>query len=176
MFIYASLFVAAFITAAIILWLYRALVGVGKAVYQAMLPSYKTEAHDPTAHVEEERLALTVNDTPTPWGWAKHSTPSRVARTAKIAKSDPVPWGWPGSSKEIRDHEPLLQLATHALTEPTNHAETESKPDPDDNTESAVGWPYREDKFDFAGKAYKVIRKDAPEKTKLSSTGTPWGW
>lgn len=177
MFFYASLFVAAFITATIVLWLYRALVGVGKAVYQAMLPSYKTDVHDATAHLEDERQALTVNDTLTPWGWAGHVQSSQLARVNKIVEEEPVPWGWPGNRNEIREHEPMLVLSSNALTEPTDQVKPEDQNDEsEDNAENKVGWPYREEQFDFAGKAYTVIRKDAPERTDLGHTGTPWGW
>ena len=65
---YAALIIAAFILATVVLWLYRAIVGAGKAIYQAILPSSKLDTSDPTHHVEDERLALTVNETRTPLG------------------------------------------------------------------------------------------------------------
>lgn len=68
MFFYASLFVACVILAVIIVWLYRALAGVGQAVYQAFLPSSKRD-NGPTSHLDTQRLNTTINDVPTPWGW-----------------------------------------------------------------------------------------------------------
>jgi hypothetical protein len=169
MFAYAALFVAAFIAAAIVLWLYRAVVGVGKVVYQAFLPSSVTE-DSLTAHVKEERLPLTINDTAMPWGWGKHESPAQSARTSTVVNEDPVPWGWPGSKQEIREHHPILQLSEKALDGSEVETEVDNLP------QSQIGWPYREEKFEFAGKAYKVVRKDAPERTDLGLTGTPWGW
>ena len=176
MFEYAALFIAAVIMATVVLWLYRAVVGAGKAVYQAILPSSKTEADDPTHHVEDERLALTVNDTRTPWGWREHSTPARAARAAEIATVHAVPWGWPGNDREIRNHEPTLLLASHSLTDSESPVQAVTEAEPEDRPNENVGWPYREEKFDFAGKAYKVVRKESLEITNLSTTDTPWGW
>jgi hypothetical protein len=169
MFYYAALFVASFIAAAVVLWLYRSLVGVGKAVYQAFLPSSVTD-DNLTAHVADDRLPLTINDTATPWGWGKNESPAQAARTGAVVQDDPVPWGWPGSKQEIREHNPILNLSSKTLVEP--EAETEA----DNIPQGHIGWPYREEKFEFAGKAYKVVRKDAPEKTDLGLASKPWGW
>ena len=59
MFFYTSLFVASFIIAMVVLWLYKSLVGIGKAIYQAILPSSKSNI---TAHAEEPALAMTQRD------------------------------------------------------------------------------------------------------------------
>jgi hypothetical protein len=172
MFFYASLFVATLILAAVVLWLYRAVVGAGQAVYQAILPSSKTT---PTDHLAREavRTRTTINDTPTPWGWGEHTKPSQAARTEKrtpvhahMGKSDNVPWGWPGSNQKARDYKPGMSHARRTGADPVAKPAAKGK----------VGWPYREDKFEFAGKAYKVTRKSTPKKTNLSSTGKPWGW
>lgn len=165
MFFYTSLFIASLIVALVILWLYHAIADVGKAVTRAILPSSKGNA---SKHLEPAILRrTTINDTPTPWGWGEHSKPSQAARTAGIAPSKSVPWGWPGNDNEIREHGRNYELnAGAALTEPT--ADKKTKP--------ATGWPYREEKFDFAGKSYKVSRKVTPQKTNLGKTDTPWGW
>lgn len=165
MFFYTSLFVASLIVALIILWLYHAISDVGKAVYRAILPSSKG---NPADHLKSETvLRTTINDTPTPWGWGDHTKPSQAARTAKIVPSDSVPWGWPGNNNKIREHGQHYDLnAGQALAE----SDDNEKPKP------VTGWPYREEKFDFAGKSYKVSRKARPKKTNLSNTSTPWGW
>jgi len=165
MFFYTSLFVASLIVALVVLWLYHALADVGKAVYRAILPSSKD---NPADHLNRESvLRTTINDTPTPWGWGEHAKPSQAARTSRIAPSESVPWGWPGNDNKIREHGQQYDLnAGVALTEPA----------PDKKKEPATGWPYREEKFDFAGKSYKVSRKATPKKTNLRNTGTPWGW
>jgi len=165
MFFYTSLFVASLIVALIVLWLYHAIADVGKAVYRAILPSSK---ENPADHLARDTvLRTTINDTPTPWGWGDHDKPAQAARTARIAPSESVPWGWPGNDNKIREHGQQYDLnAGVALTEPV----------PGDKKKPATGWPYREEKFDFAGKSYKVSRKVTPEKTNLRNTGTPWGW
>lgn len=165
MLFYTSLFVASLIVALIALWLYHVLTDIGKAVYHAILPSSKG---NPTDHLDSKAvLRTTINDTPTPWGWGEHSKPLQVARTTNIAPSDAVPWGWPGSDNIPRKRGKHYDLNAGALL-------TESKPR--DNEKAAIGWPYREETFDFAGKSYKVSRKTTPEKTNLRKTGSPWGW
>lgn len=165
MFFYTSLFVASLIVALILLWLYHAIADVGKAVYRAILPSSKNK---PTDHLDSSVvLRTTINEVPTPWGWGEHSKPSQAARIAKIAPSDSVPWGWPGNGSKIRERGQHYDLnGGQALTELK----------PNQKKEVLVGWPYREEKFDFAGKSYKVSRKATLKKTNLRTTGTPWGW
>jgi len=163
MLFYASLFVATLIVAAVVLWLYRALVGAGQAVYQAILPSSRSGITD---HLAKEARRTSINDTPTPWGWGDKAKPSQAARTAKIAKADTVPWGWPGNHQKPGQHKAGAAHARH------NHEGPVAKPE----AKGQIGWPYREDKFEFAGKAYKVTRKATPKKTNLSTTGKPWGW
>jgi len=164
MFFYTTLFIASLIVALVVLWLYHAIVDVGKVVYQAILPSSKGRS---TAHLEHETIYTTVNETPTPWGWGEHSKPSQAARTAKIAQADSVPWGWPGNDRKIRGSGQPFDL--NAGVKPAESVSDKKK-------EAVIGWPYREDKFEFAGKAYKVTRKVTPEKTNLQTTGKPWGW
>lgn len=165
MFFYTSLFIASLIVALVALWLYHALADIGKVVYRAILPSSKG---NPADHLEPAAvLRTTINDTPTPWGWGDDAKPSQAARTAKIAPSDSVPWGWPGNNNKIREHGNNYDLnAGRPLVEP-NAAKKQK---------ATTGWPYREEKFDFAGKSYKVSRKAKPKKTNLSNTSTPWGW
>jgi hypothetical protein len=165
MFFYTSLFIASLIVALVVLWLYHALADVGKAVYRAILPSSKGNSTD---HLTSEAYRrTTINDTPTPWGWGEHAKPSQAARTAKIAPSDSAPWGWPGNKNKIRERGQQYDLnGGAALTETA----------PEKKKETGTGWPYREEKFDFAGKSYKVSRKASPKKTNLRNTGTPWGW
>jgi hypothetical protein len=33
-----------------------------------------------------------------------------------------------------------------------------------------------EDKFQFAGKDHKILRKVTPQRANLQSNGKPWGW
>lgn len=101
----------------------------------------------PTSHLKEPSLATTINDTPTPWGW-------------------------PGNNNEIRDHGP--ESNGTGLDSYTNNLDAKQKEKK--ANKPSVGWPYREDRIEFAGKAYKVTRKVTPKKTNLKTTIKPWGW
>jgi hypothetical protein len=172
MFFYALLFLASVVVALVILRMYNLIVSIGKTVYTAFLPSTKNGI---TNHLEGVPLTTTINETRTPWGWKDHSTPSTLARTHPATAEKQAPWGWPGNTKEIRGHKPVNQSSDGAdLNSYLKHqrAKTQSGAE----KKPTVGWPYREEKFEFAGKDYKVTRKVKPKKTNLSTTGKPWGW
>lgn len=174
MFFYTSLFVASVIVALVVVWLFNAIMDVGKQVYRAMLPSSKDNL---TSHVHDVPLNTTINDTPTPWGWKSHETPRNAAKThaATPIPAKSTPWGWPGNEGEVRKHGPEHVMPNGSRTE----ADMWGLGGKAKSTEPAklkVGWPYREEKFEFAGKSYKVSRKRKVRKTDLSKTGKPWGW
>ena len=154
MFFYTSLFVAGLIVALLILWLYNAILDVGKQVYRAILPSSKSNV---TRHVQEIPLHTTINDT--------------VAKTRAAKPSKATPWGWPGNKNEVQGHGPATSWPNGSKTE-ASLAGNGEKP----KSAQKVGWPYREEEFEFAGKSYKVSRKVKKRKTNLSKTGKPWGW
>lgn len=164
MFFYTSLFVASIIVAVVILYLYNAVVDVGRTVYKALLPSSKDNL---TAHIPEEALSTTINETLTPWGWSDESSQAKVGRTNRSLSSKQTPWGWKGNDRVIREHGAKSGAAI---------AKTGNESNSTENPAATVGWPYREEKFEFAGKAYKVTRKARPAKTNLRNTGKPWGW
>ena len=169
MFFYTSLFVASVIVALVILWLYNSIVEAGKVVYRAFLPSSKTST---TSHLDNQTVAPTVNDTPTPWGWKVGSKPATLARAHPARPVENAPWGWPGNPNEIRDHGPGgdgtgLDSYLSKLEARRNDRKAKRAP---------VGWPHREEMFEFAGKAYKVTRRVAPRKTNLKTASKPWGW
>ena len=101
MFFYASLFVASVVVALVLVWLYRAIANAGKAVYQAILPSYKLN-HDPTSHLDKVDLETSVNEVPMPWGWQgetrlpdKNQARARIRQLRKnYQKNSAKPWGW----------------------------------------------------------------------------------
>ena len=103
MFFYASLFVASVIVSLVLVWLYRSLAGVGKAVYQAILPSNK-DSRDPTRHLETTtKLNTTINEVPQPWGWEGTADlydskldSTRIKKLRKNLHKGPSnkPWGW----------------------------------------------------------------------------------
>jgi hypothetical protein len=170
MFFYTSLFIASVIVALVILWLYNAIVDAGKVVYEAFLPSSKTST---TSHLDKQQtVATTVNDTPTPWGWKAASKPSTEARTHPARPIENAPWGWPGNPKVIREH----GTGGDGTGLDTYMNKLESRRKNRKNKQARTGWPYREEMFEFAGKAYKVTRKVTPRKTNLKAASKPWGW
>jgi len=141
MFFYVSLFIACVIAAILVLYLYNALAGVGKAVYQAFLPSQKDNI---TSHVRDVSYHSKVNDTQTPWGWKGNDVGTRQ-RGTKAATVN----GATGLDAFVNKHS---------------------------NESKSVGWPYREEKNEFAGKAYKVTRRTSKKSGAQTSGGQPWGW
>jgi hypothetical protein len=166
MFFYTGLIVASVIVALVILWLYNAIADAGKVVYRAMLPSSKSNA---TKQPLRQRLATTINDTPTPWGWKSGATPANEAQTHPARPSKQAPWGWPGNDNEIREHGAAAAYNAHL---DGANAQLRSK----ETEKPNVGWPYREEKLEMAGKTYKVSRKVRPKRANLATTGKPWGW
>lgn len=170
MFFYTSLFVASILVAVVILYLYNAVLDVGRTVYRALLPSSKDKLTAPTP---KEALSSTVNETLTPWGWSNESSQAKVGRTNRALSSKQTPWGWKGNDRVIREHGAKSRAANglDGLT-----AKTGNESNMAENPVATVGWPYREEKFEFAGKSYKVTRKARPARTNLRNTGKPWGW
>ena len=79
----------------------------------------------------------------------------------------PTPWGWKGGDLGTREHGVASNGAT-GLDAFVNKHSRES---------AAVGWPYREERNEIVGKAYKVSRKAMAKKSRLSTTNNqPWGW
>ena len=180
MFFYTSLFMASFIIAMVVLWLYKSLVGIGTALYRAILPSSKSNITD---HFTEPTLPLTVNGARTPWGWSGHATPATEARTHVALpdkKAPEVPWGWPGNKHKVA---PEYQVKEGIPLCPVTGARSGTRSNADITPPKAVrarakkiGWPYREDQFEFAGDTYSVTQKVNPKKTNLKNTAKPWGW
>jgi hypothetical protein len=179
MFFYTSLFVASFIVAFIALWLYKSLVDIGKSFYQAILPSSK---NDITAHVEESNSPVTVNEAKTPWGWGGHATPATEARIQAAVpdkSASNVPWGWPGSKHKVRTYQVKGGIPIRAGKDAQAVAWSvadKTSPGAARKRAQKIGWPYREDQFEFAGDTYKVTQKAKPRKTNLKKTAKPWGW
>lgn len=178
MFFYTSLFVASFIVAMVVLWLYKSLVGAGKAIYQAILPSSKSSITD---HVKETAVPLTINNARTPWGWEGNASPATLARThaalpeEKAFDAQSVPWGWKGNKHKVSEYrvkdgiplKPVTGARSKVFDRPSKTASNMAK---------MIGWPYREDQFEFAGDTYRVTQKMKPRKTILSESAKPWGW
>jgi hypothetical protein len=174
MFFYTSLFVASVLVALVILYLFNALRDAGKAVYKAFLPSSKNNL---SARSPDEALSTTVNETLTPWGWSNEASQTKTARTNRALSSKQTPWGWKGNDRVIREHGAKSTANSSAgIGLDDFFAKNENESNSTENPAATVGWPYREEKFEFAGKSYKVTRKAKPAKTNLRNTGKPWGW
>lgn len=179
MLFYASLFVVCIITACILLWMFRSLREVGTAVYRAFLPSHK-------GNVKAARLthlSSHLDSTPTPWGWDSSSSrvkakPHRVAQP--VSKGAPVPSGW-------RSHQ-RKTLASRAKKSAKRHLDRSDFTEMFENVRSTVGvadtvehqfkigWPYREESFDFEGSNYKSSRKREKTDAGALKNAKPWGW
>jgi len=177
MFFYTSLFIASVIAALVILYLYNAVADVGRAVYRAMLPSSKEKL---ARQIDEPKFSTSINDTPTPWGWGSHATPEKAAQTHPASSPNGTPWGWKGNNNGMRERGQVREYnhsgATQKVTGLDAFVKNNGGPSSADAKRPVVGWPYREEKVEFAGKAYKVTRSVKPRKTNLRNTSTPWGW
>jgi len=169
MFFYTSLFIASVVAALVILYLYNAIADAGRAVYRAMLPSSKERL---ARQIDVPKYSTSINDTPTPWGWGNHATPEKAAQTHPASSPNGTPWGWKSNNNGMRERAGATQKATGLDAFVRNNGGSSSA----DATKPVVGWPYREEKVEFAGKAYKVTRSVKPRKTNLRNTSTPWGW
>lgn len=172
MLFYISLFIASVIAAIVILYVYNAIVDIGKEVYRSFLPSAKRKSKgEVTNHVSEPSYSSRINETPTPWGWQSHSTPATSARTHPAPPVENTPWGWKGKNEGRTDSGNESSSGLDGYLNKTSYgSEPVATPKP------TVGWPYREEKSEMAGKAYKIKRTVSPRRTNLKETGTPWGW
>lgn len=175
MFFYSLLLVASVIMALVVLYLYRMLADVGKAVYRAFLPSAK---NDPSNHQNEVKVATSINDTPTPWGWHGQVAQERKERTHTAAPPLIVPWGWKGNGHEIRErgHKPSVRSSVQNGATGLDAFLKRKRLESDSAFRDGVGWPYREEKFELAGKVYKMTRRETFARTDFTTMVKPWGW
>jgi len=144
MFFYVSLFIACVISAFLGLYLYHALVDVGKVAFKSLLPGSKDNI---AGHLGTVRSGSTAKGTQTPWGWRGNDSDNNT-RTRRPGYAAPN-----GAS---------------GLDGFLNNV---------GNKTTSTGWPYREDKVEPNGKAYKVTRKTVSSKPRLRTGGAqPWGW
>ncbi len=163
MFFYASLFVASLIVALVVHWLYQVI----KDAWEVLARTIFLHRQNRAAAGFEAAVG------PSAWGRGERANPSQAARTAAIAPADTVPWGWPGHEHNVREQGVREQgpktTPGYGSVAPAGMVSRQRE-------EVAVGWPYREEKLEMAGKAYKVTRKTAVKKENLSASGKPWGW
>ncbi len=103
MLFYSLLFVGSVIAAILVLYLYNAVVRIGKSIYKARLPDSKENL---TSHLDGARYSTAVNDAKTPWGWESHTSPQTTARTHPASPNRQAPWGWSGNEHDVRSRWP----------------------------------------------------------------------
>ena len=162
MFFYTALLIASLLAALVILWVHRTIKYNAGSVYKTVIPE---NSIDSTSHLNSKAEPITSGASESPWGWKGHATPANAAKTHAALPTEKPHWDWSGSRNEVNDQQPhngpYDNLSKPAITR-----------------KAGAGWPQREEKQEFAGKAYKVTRK-VPSKTSDADTGTldkPWGW
>jgi len=171
MLFYASLFLFCVALSAVVVWFYRSLDKVGKTIYRAFLPSSKGNIKK-----EPPEPAATVNGARVPWGWngtgAERGLAPAEAIPAPVRRTT-IPWGWPGNrGKEKPQANRVTKPSKQpAAPEQANLGATVGQ------RRAKVGWPYREESFEFAGRTYRV-NKRAKVKGSTNAGGAkrPWGW
>ena len=162
MFFYISLLVGSVVAAVVLLYFVHAIMSLSRSAYKTLLPSTKDRR---TGHLENTRFSE-HSKMQTPWGWRGHSSPAGVARAHPAVPSEHhTTWEWKGKDNKANNKD---QGEKPSGLDGFLASETAPKP--------TVGWPYREDKLDVAGSAYKVTRKAKPARTNLRDNGKPWGW
>ena len=160
MFFYTALLIASLVAALVILWVYRTIQYNAGSVYKTVIPVTEIGS---TSQLKAKTAPVTSSGSSSPWGWNGHETPANAAKTHAALPTEKPQWEWSGSRNEINDREshngPYDNLSKPAITR-----------------KAGAGWPHREEKQEFAGKAYKVTRK-VPERTSgTNTTSKPWGW
>ncbi len=184
---YAALLVASIILAVILLWLYRAISGIGTAIYQAILPSSKgnTQQKYPlTGHIKTQ---TTVNNASTPWGWGGNNGPAspKRATTAPTAASP----AWTSSNRETHQngggYTPTGSPFGSAQDTGSNSAAGMAKPVAQGlrmKSATLSGWPFSDEHVSFAsndlGSQNKesADRRDQIRRNLRKAECKPWGW
>ena len=164
MFLYTALLIASLVAALVGLWVFRTIRYSAGSVYKTVIPDTEIGS---TIQLKSKAAPVASDGSQSPWGWKGHETPANAAKTHAALPTEKPHWDWSGSRNEVHDQQshngPYDNLSKRATTR-----------------KASAGWPQREEKHEFAGKAYKVTRK-APTQTSDTDTGTgsldkPWGW
>ncbi len=160
MFFYTALFIASLAAALAVLWVYRTVRYNAGSVYKTVISGAKASS---TSHLKSSAAPITSGGSAAPWGWKGHETPANSAKTHAALPTEKPHWDWSGSRNEVRDQQahdgPYDNLSKRAITQ-----------------KAGASWPQREEKLEFAGKAYKVTRKAPPSTSDTGTVDKPWGW
>lgn len=162
MLFYTGLLIASLLVALIVRWVYCSSKYNASSVYSTVISGV---AEGPTSHVKAHATPVTTGGSASPWGWKNHETPANAAKMYAALPTEKLHWDWSGNKNEIHEHHP--HHGPHGYSAKSNRADTQKV---------SAGWPHREDKFEFAGKAYKVTRKVTPRTTDTAGADKPWGW
>lgn len=164
MLIYATIFIASIIVAAVIIFLYKTVSNSSRSVYSSR---EHLAILDVQPKYQKDRV--TVNGMPDFPRNETHATPRHNAKTHPAKPTETVDWGWKDSSKQS-------QQAT--ATANSSHCSLyDMKPEgriADRN--GTNGWLRREERSEAAGKVYKVKRQAFSRSPGSGDTGKPWGW
>jgi hypothetical protein len=158
MFLYTALLIASLVGALVVLWAFRTLRYNAGSVYKTVISDTELGS---ISQLKAKAAPVTSSGSSSPWGWEGHETPANAAKTHAALPTEKPHWDWSGSRNEV--HDQLSQNGPY---------DNLSKPATTRN--AGAGWPQREEKLEFAGKAYKVTRK-APSQTS-DAADKPWGW
>ena len=162
MFFYTFLLIASLLVALVIFWIYRTIAYNAGSVYKTVLSGTEIGS---ASQLKAEAAPVITDESPTPWGRKSHETPQNAAKTYAALPTEKPHWDWSGSQNEIHEHHP--HHGSHEGYAASKQAKTRKLGD---------GWPHREEKLEFGGKAYKVTRKVTPSTSDTSIASKPWGW
>jgi len=159
MFFYTALLIASLLAALVILWVYRSIKYNAGSVYKTVI----SETEIGSTSQLKPKAAVASGGSQSPWGWKGHETPANAAKTHAALPTEKPHWDWSGSRNEVHDQQsengPYDNVSKRATTR-----------------NAGAGWPQREEKLEFAGKAYKVTRKAPSETSDAGTADKPWGW
>lgn len=162
MFFYTALLIASLVGALVVLWVFRTIRYNAGSVYKTVITD--TEI-GPTSQLQAKTAPATSSGSESPWGWNGHQTPANAAKTHAALPTEKPQWDWSGKQNQISENQP------HRGSQDSYAVSNQDK-----TLKAGARWPHREEKSEFAGKAYKVTRK-APKNTSASNTESkPWGW
>jgi len=170
MLFYFALAIACVITASVCLWLFRSLVDVGRSAYHSILPSVRNNRLEARREAAFVALNANLTDARSPWGWGNNDSPSRMRRKEEDSSGERVPWGWPGNSGLKRSN---LGLIGNGLAHSAAAASIKNLERNDRKARNAIGWPYREERFETRAKRRKSRTAKVAEGGRNSK---PWGW
>lgn len=161
---YATIFIASVIVASIAIFFYKTISNSSRSAYSS---KERLAILDVKPNYQKDKV--TAGGIPDyPYG-DNHATPRHMAKTHPALPTEKVDWGWNESGKQ----------AGHARgSANSSHCSLyDLKPESSRvNRNQKVGWPYREEKSEVAGKVYKVTRKVARQDSKPDGLHKPWGW